>query len=183
MSITCDVILQWGATPEQLRALGAALWRWCDRTAGDTGIYQYLDNQALADLIAECQRLTPQAEHPSWAEQSADLKRGRKGYPDHVTKKLERLAKQGPAANKHRKELVARHEDLRAAVVAAMGCKHFDQWSGYVPGELGAYMGNTVQARNDDERRVQYFMFIQVLDVETGEILFQHKTAVTKAVI
>jgi penicillin-binding protein activator len=37
--------------------------------------------------------------------------------------------------------------------------------------------------RQDDERRVQYFMFIQVLDVETGEILFQHKTAVTKAVI
>ena len=37
--------------------------------------------------------------------------------------------------------------------------------------------------RQDDERRVQYFMFIQVLDVETGEILFQQKTAVTKAVI
>jgi len=37
--------------------------------------------------------------------------------------------------------------------------------------------------RQDDERRVQYFMFIQVLDVETGEILFQNKTAVTKAVI
>ena len=37
--------------------------------------------------------------------------------------------------------------------------------------------------RQEDERRVQYFMFIQVLDVETGEILFQHKTAVTKAVI
>ena len=52
MAITCDVILQWGATPEQLTALGAALWRWCTRAAGDTGIYQYLDNQALADLIA-----------------------------------------------------------------------------------------------------------------------------------
>lgn len=37
--------------------------------------------------------------------------------------------------------------------------------------------------RQDDERRVQYFMFIQVLDVETGEVLFQHKTAVTKALI
>jgi hypothetical protein len=39
-------------TPEQLTAVGAALWRWCNRAAGDTGIYQYLDNQALADLIA-----------------------------------------------------------------------------------------------------------------------------------
>jgi hypothetical protein len=52
MSVACDVIVQWNATPEQLAALGSALWRWCDRTAGNTGIYQYLDNQALADLIA-----------------------------------------------------------------------------------------------------------------------------------
>jgi hypothetical protein len=52
MSITCDVIPQWHATPEQLTALGAALWRWCSGTAGGAGIYQHLDNQALADLIA-----------------------------------------------------------------------------------------------------------------------------------
>ena len=37
--------------------------------------------------------------------------------------------------------------------------------------------------RQSGERRVQYFMFIQVLDVETGQILFQHKTGVTKALI
>jgi hypothetical protein len=37
--------------------------------------------------------------------------------------------------------------------------------------------------RHRDERRVQYSMFIQVLDVETSDILFQHKTAVTKALI
>jgi transposase len=52
MSMNCDIILQWRATPEQLAALGAALWRWCTRAAGATGIYQHLDNQALADLIA-----------------------------------------------------------------------------------------------------------------------------------
>jgi hypothetical protein len=52
MSVNCDVIVRWGATPEQLTALGAALWRWCIRAAGDTGIYRRLDNQALADLIA-----------------------------------------------------------------------------------------------------------------------------------
>jgi hypothetical protein len=52
MSINCDVILQWSATPEQLTALGGALWSWCNRRAANGGIYQYLDNQALADLIA-----------------------------------------------------------------------------------------------------------------------------------
>lgn len=52
MSMKCDIILQWGATPEQLTALGAALWQWCNRAAGNTDIYQHLDNQALADLIA-----------------------------------------------------------------------------------------------------------------------------------
>jgi hypothetical protein len=52
MSINCDVILQWSATPGELKDLGAALWRWCNRAAGDTGIYKYLDNQPLADLIA-----------------------------------------------------------------------------------------------------------------------------------
>jgi hypothetical protein len=51
MSISVDVRLAWGATPEQLRAVGTALWRWGNR-AGDAGIYQQLDNQALADLIA-----------------------------------------------------------------------------------------------------------------------------------
>jgi hypothetical protein len=52
MSINCDVILQWNATPEQLTALGAALWRWCNGTAGAAGVYQYLDDQALAELVA-----------------------------------------------------------------------------------------------------------------------------------
>jgi TolB-like protein len=37
--------------------------------------------------------------------------------------------------------------------------------------------------REEDERRVQYFMFLQVLSVETGEILFQNKTSLTKAIL
>jgi uncharacterized protein (TIGR02722 family) len=37
--------------------------------------------------------------------------------------------------------------------------------------------------RQDSERRVQYFMFMQVLEVETGAILFQHKVGLTKALI
>jgi hypothetical protein len=37
--------------------------------------------------------------------------------------------------------------------------------------------------RQGGERRVQYYMFIQVLDVTTGDILFQHKSQITKAII
>lgn len=52
MTVQCDVILQWNATPQQLTALGAGLWRWCSRTAGGASAYRYVDDQALADLIA-----------------------------------------------------------------------------------------------------------------------------------
>src|SRR5687767_10247636 len=52
MSFSCDIIIEWKATPDQLAAVGSALWRWCNGTAGHTSIYPILDNQALADLIA-----------------------------------------------------------------------------------------------------------------------------------
>jgi hypothetical protein len=52
MSINCEVILRWDATPEQQRAVGRALWVWCHRRAGGGRTYQYLDNQGLADLLA-----------------------------------------------------------------------------------------------------------------------------------
>lgn len=52
MSVHCDVILRGSATPGQLAAVGTGLWRWCRLTAGDTGVYQQLDSQTLADLIA-----------------------------------------------------------------------------------------------------------------------------------
>jgi uncharacterized protein (TIGR02722 family) len=41
----------------------------------------------------------------------------------------------------------------------------------------------TADERHEDERRVQYFMFLQVLDAETGVILFQNKSQVTKALV
>jgi uncharacterized protein (TIGR02722 family) len=41
----------------------------------------------------------------------------------------------------------------------------------------------TTDERFEDERRVQYSLFMQVLDVETGEVLFQNKSTVTKALI
>lgn len=37
--------------------------------------------------------------------------------------------------------------------------------------------------RQDEERRVQYFLFLQVLDAETGAILFQNKSGLTKAIV
>jgi penicillin-binding protein activator len=41
----------------------------------------------------------------------------------------------------------------------------------------------TTDERMSNERRVQYYLFLQVLDVQTGEILWQNKTAVTKAIV
>lgn len=35
----------------------------------------------------------------------------------------------------------------------------------------------------NDERRVQYYLFLQVLEVETGAILFQNKAGLTKAIL
>jgi hypothetical protein len=65
MSISCDVFLQGSATPQQLTTVGAALWRWCIRAAGDSGVYPYLDNQALADLIAGNFPASTQDQRPS----------------------------------------------------------------------------------------------------------------------
>ena len=65
MTTDCDIILQWGATPEQLAALGSALWRWRARRAKDATIYQYLDNQALSDLIAGKLPMSPQTPRES----------------------------------------------------------------------------------------------------------------------
>jgi hypothetical protein len=41
----------------------------------------------------------------------------------------------------------------------------------------------TVDERQDDERRVQYFMFMRVLEAATGDVLWQNKTSITKAVL
>src|SRR5262245_35508102 len=41
----------------------------------------------------------------------------------------------------------------------------------------------TTDERVGDQRRVQYYMFIQVIGVETGEVFFQNKNSVTKAIV
>lgn len=40
-----------------------------------------------------------------------------------------------------------------------------------------------VDERNRDERRVQYSLFMQIIEAETGDILFQQKSSVTKALV
>jgi hypothetical protein len=52
MSTHCEIVLRWQATPEELAALGSALWRWCSRPDQGQGTYRLLDNQPLADLLA-----------------------------------------------------------------------------------------------------------------------------------
>jgi hypothetical protein len=41
----------------------------------------------------------------------------------------------------------------------------------------------TSDERMSDERRVQYYLFTQVLDAETSDILFQFKSSLTKAIV
>jgi TolB-like protein len=41
----------------------------------------------------------------------------------------------------------------------------------------------TTDERAPNARRVQYYLFIRVVSVETGEVLFQNQAAVTKAII
>lgn len=70
MSINCDVIVRGNATAEQLSELGSALWRWCGRAAGETGLYPCLDNQVMTDLIAGKQPRSGQT--PAKFEQRSD---------------------------------------------------------------------------------------------------------------
>ncbi|HYO95336.1 MAG TPA: penicillin-binding protein activator LpoB [Polyangiaceae bacterium] len=75
-------------------------------------------------------------------------------------------------------------EEIKRQYAGAFDPSQVAQWGRQV-GARYIVTGRVYSAdeRQDDERRVQYFMFIQVLDVQTGEVLFQHKTAVTKALI
>ena len=40
-----------------------------------------------------------------------------------------------------------------------------------------------VAERSGDQRRIQYFLFVQVVNVETGQIHFQNESAITKGLI
>jgi hypothetical protein len=79
MAINCDLIVQWNATPKELTTLGTALWRWCNHASGKTGIYQYIDNQPLADLIAG------QFPRSSQARDQADPRGAHFGFRDQIS--------------------------------------------------------------------------------------------------
>jgi hypothetical protein len=75
-------------------------------------------------------------------------------------------------------------EEIKRQYAGAFDPSQITQWGKQI-GARYIVTGRVYSAdeRQSGERRVQYFMFIQVLDVQTGEVLFQHKTAVTKAII
>jgi uncharacterized protein (TIGR02722 family) len=75
-------------------------------------------------------------------------------------------------------------EEIKRQYAGAFDPSQIAQWGKQI-GARYVVTGRVYSAdeRQSGERRVQYFMFIQVLDVQTGEVLFQHKTAVTKAII
>jgi uncharacterized protein (TIGR02722 family) len=75
-------------------------------------------------------------------------------------------------------------EEIRRQYSGAFDPSQTAQWGKQVGAKyiVTGKVYNTDE-RQSGERRVQYFMFIQVLDVQSGEILFQNKTAVTKAIM
>jgi len=82
-----------------------------------------------------------------------------------------------------------RQKELIAEIKEKQGSGAYDQ--DRVP-DFGRQLGadyvltgkvRDVAERTDGERRVQYFLFVQVLDVETGTIEFQHEASVTKALM
>jgi hypothetical protein len=52
MSLSCELVVKNGASPEELRDLGYALWGWCQKVGMQGTMYQCVNNQLLADLIA-----------------------------------------------------------------------------------------------------------------------------------
>jgi penicillin-binding protein activator len=74
-------------------------------------------------------------------------------------------------------------EEVRRQYSGAFDPSQHSRWGKQI-GARYVVTGKVYDAaeRHADERRVQYFMFLQVLQVETGEILFQNRTHVTKGI-
>lgn len=75
-------------------------------------------------------------------------------------------------------------EEIRRQYAGGFDPSQISQWGKQV-GARYVVTGKvyTADERFEDQRRVQYFMFLQVLDVETSDILFQNKTQLTKAIV
>jgi penicillin-binding protein activator len=81
----------------------------------------------------------------------------------------------------HQQHLI---EEIRRQYSSAFDPSQISRWGKQV-GARYVVTGKVFDTaeRHAGERRVQYFLFLQVLDVETGELLFQNKTSVTKALV
>ncbi|MCH2109751.1 MAG: penicillin-binding protein activator LpoB [Polyangiaceae bacterium] len=82
--------------------------------------------------------------------------------------------------------------DQQPAMMAQIKAQQGDSFDQGQSAEWGRQLGVkyiitgkvfTTDEKFDNERRVQYYMFMQVLEVETGAIRFQNKSELTKAII
>lgn len=75
-------------------------------------------------------------------------------------------------------------EEIRQQNTDAFNPQQISQWGQQI-GARYFVTGKvfTTDERMSEERRVQYYLFLQVIDVQTGEILWQNKTSVTKAIV
>ncbi len=81
--------------------------------------------------------------------------------------------------------------DRQGEMINEVKTQHTDAFDPGTVAKYGKQMGvkyaltGKVQAndeRSEDMRRVQYFFFMRVIDVETSEIKWQHKAYITKAI-
>jgi uncharacterized protein (TIGR02722 family) len=82
--------------------------------------------------------------------------------------------------------------DSQPAMIAEVEKQQSDAFDASTVSRLGNQIGvryfvtgrvYNADERQSGERRVQYFLFMRVLDVETGDILWQNSAAVTKAIV
>lgn len=75
-------------------------------------------------------------------------------------------------------------EEIRSQYSEAFDQSNIARWGKQI-GARYFVTGKVFSAdeRKEDERRVQYFLFLQVIDAETSATVFQNKTSVTKALV
>jgi penicillin-binding protein activator len=82
--------------------------------------------------------------------------------------------------------------DSQPEMIAEVSKQQSDAFDASTVARLGNQVGvryfvtgrvYSADERQGGERRVQYFLFMRVLDVQTGDILWQNSAAVTKAIV
>lgn len=83
-------------------------------------------------------------------------------------------------SRERQREMIAEVEGQQSAVFNPANAAKYGRQMGakyFITGKVQA-----ADERTDDARRVQYFLFMQVVEVETSVVRFQHKSYVTKMV-